>query len=140
MQPDEILRLDYSKCIVLFQGHKPALLYKLTPEELPDYGTLKSCRVIDYIPEWKAREQSKTKGASTPKDAAATPENPPQPRNTPIPAPPPVQAKEQGGKNELEIEKRNGSHSSEVIFRNPSPFEAGTECDADSVIGMDEDD
>lgn len=56
MQPDEILRLEYEKCIALFQGHKPALLYKLTPEELPGYGELRSCRIIDYIPEWKRKE------------------------------------------------------------------------------------
>ena len=56
MQPDEILRLEYDKCIALFQGHKPALLYKLTPEEIPGYGELHSCRVIDYTPEWKRRE------------------------------------------------------------------------------------
>lgn len=56
MQPDEILRLEYDKCIALFQGHKPALLYKLTPEEIPGYGELHSCRVIDYTPEWKQRE------------------------------------------------------------------------------------
>lgn len=61
MQTDEVLRLDYQKCIALFQGHKPALLEKLTPEELPDYATLKSCRVIDYIPEWKKREQQTAK-------------------------------------------------------------------------------
>jgi len=57
MLPDEVLRLDRRKCIALFQGHKPALLYKLTPEELPDYSTLKSCRVIDYVPEWKRLEE-----------------------------------------------------------------------------------
>ena len=56
MQPDEILRLEYEKCIALFQGHKPALLYKLTPEELPGYSELRSCRIIDYIPEWKRKE------------------------------------------------------------------------------------
>ena len=56
MQPDEVLRLDRRKCITLFQGHKPALLYKLAPEEFPDYGKLKSCRVIDYIPAWRQQE------------------------------------------------------------------------------------
>ena len=56
MLPDEVLRLEYRKCIALFQGHKPALLYKLTPEELPGYRDLRHCRVIDYIPEWKRRE------------------------------------------------------------------------------------
>lgn len=66
MQPDEILRLDRSQCIALFQGHKPALLYKLAPEELPDYGSLKSRRVVKYIPKWKRREQQaqKKKAAS----------------------------------------------------------------------------
>ena len=56
MQPDEVLRLDAKHCIALFQGQKPAMLYKLTPEELPDYATLRSCRIIDYIPQWKKKE------------------------------------------------------------------------------------
>ena len=59
MQPDEITRLDRRQCIALFQGRKPALLYKLTPEELPGYDTLKSCRVADYTPEWRLREEQK---------------------------------------------------------------------------------
>jgi hypothetical protein len=42
MLPDEVLRLDYQKRIALFHGHKPALLYKLTPEELPGYANLRS--------------------------------------------------------------------------------------------------
>ena len=41
---------------VIFQGHKPAMLFKLAPEEIPDYHTLKSRRVIDYVPKWKQRE------------------------------------------------------------------------------------
>ena len=36
MNPDEVLRLENRKCLALFKGHKPALLYKMTPEELPD--------------------------------------------------------------------------------------------------------
>lgn len=63
MQPDEVLRLDSAKCIALFQGHKPALLYKLTPEELPGYDRLKPCRIIDYTPEWKRREDEQAKKA-----------------------------------------------------------------------------
>ena len=54
MQPDEVLRLDREKCIVLLRGEKPALLYKLTPEELPAYAGLKSRRLADYVPLWKA--------------------------------------------------------------------------------------
>ena len=60
MQFDEVLRLDRAKCIALFNGHKPALLYKLSPEELPDFKKLKTCKVIDYIPEWKRKEDATT--------------------------------------------------------------------------------
>lgn len=56
MLPDEILRLERDKCIVLFQGHKPALLYKLTPENIPAYATLQPRRIIDYTPAWKLAE------------------------------------------------------------------------------------
>lgn len=57
MQPDEIVRLESGRCIALFNHYKPALLYKLTPEELPGYADLKPCRVIDYVPAWKRREK-----------------------------------------------------------------------------------
>ena len=40
MLPDELLRLDNSQEIVLFRGHKPLQLYKITPEELPDFEKL----------------------------------------------------------------------------------------------------
>ena len=80
MLPDEILRLDRRQCIALFQGRKPALLYKLAPEELPDYNTLKSCKVIDYTPEWKRREEGKVKPAPAP---APPPEAPPEPPPAP---------------------------------------------------------
>ncbi len=69
MQPDEILRLDRRQCIALFQGHKPALLYKLAPEELPDYCSLKSRRVVKYIPKWKRREQQAQKKQAAGKQA-----------------------------------------------------------------------
>lgn len=59
MQTDEILRLDQKKCIALFQGHKPALLYKLTPEELPGYNNLKSRRIIDYVPLWRVMDEQR---------------------------------------------------------------------------------
>lgn len=56
MQPDEVLRLDNRKCIALFRAQKPALLYKLAPEELPGYNALQSCRIIDYVPAWRQKE------------------------------------------------------------------------------------
>ena len=84
MQPDEILRLDRRQCIALFQGRKPALLYKLTPEELPGYSELKSCRVADYTPEWRLREEQK-------KAQAARKEPPPPPVSGQEPPEPPKQ-------------------------------------------------
>ena len=77
MQPDEILRLDGGKCIALFQGHKPALLYKLAPEELPVYGKLRSCRVLDYTPDWKRLEDEAAKRAEqTPAEQPEAPASP----------------------------------------------------------------
>lgn len=81
MLPDEILRLDRRQCIALFQGHKPALLYKLAPEELPGYSGLKSCRVAEYVPEWKRREDEKKA------DAAKTPPAPEPKQPEPQPEP-----------------------------------------------------
>ena len=89
MQPDEILRLDSRKCIALFQGHKPALLYKLAPEELPAYGKLQTCRVLDYTPDWKRKEDERVvkRAEHTAKKSEA-----PTPKNDPAPAPvPPAQ-------------------------------------------------
>lgn len=75
--------LDRRKCIALFQGHKPALLYKLAPEEFHDYSKLKTCRVIDYVPKWKQREDE----SSTQKEPAAKP-TPPVPEQQRAEAPP----------------------------------------------------
>ncbi len=79
MLPDEILRLDRRQCIALFQERKPALLYKLSPEELPGYDTLKSCKVIDYTPEWVRREEEKKKGVPPVSTPASQKEVPPPP-------------------------------------------------------------
>ena len=74
MQPDEIVCLESGRCIALFNHHKPALLYKLTPEELPGYADLKPCRVIDYVPAWKRRE----KRAARKKKSEAVKKKPPK--------------------------------------------------------------
>ena len=75
MNPDEVLRLENKKCLALFKGHKPTLLYKMTPEELPDYAGLTTCRVIDYIPEWRRKEAEAApqKKASVQKEASNIP-------------------------------------------------------------------
>jgi len=96
MLPDEILRLDRSKCIALFQGRKPALLYKLAPEELPGYSTLKSCRVVEYVPEWKRREDEKKTHADK------TPPQPPAPPPPPAPVPEEKRQKEINPAEDLE--------------------------------------
>lgn len=89
MQPDEILRLDRRQCIALFQGRKPALLYKLAPEEFPDYGTLTSCRVADYTPEWRLKEeQTQAKETPAPSKQKSEPkpkQEPPDPMDEPNP-------------------------------------------------------
>jgi len=68
MLPDEVMRLDRDKCIALFQGHKPALLYKIVPEDLPFYSSPRSRRIIDYTPEWKRRETAGAAASPTPSD------------------------------------------------------------------------
>ena len=83
MQPDEVLRLDNSRCIVLFQGHKPALLYKLTPEEIPGFDTLEPCRVIDYIPQWRQRQSPPEPAAQSQKSETPTPPPPPPTKAAP---------------------------------------------------------
>ena len=57
LQPDEFLRLNKFLCIVMFNHYKPAQLYKIMLEELPEYKKLKKCSVFDYVPEWKKREE-----------------------------------------------------------------------------------
>ncbi len=112
MLPDEILRLDRRQCIALFQGHKPALLYKLAPEELPGYDTLKSCKVIDYTPEWKRREEEQAKTAPASPPAPEPQENVPTPKEAPQAESPPAafpeydipDMKQGGGLSMVEIE------------------------------------
>lgn len=58
LQADEFLRLDRYKCVVMFNHYKPAHLYKIMLEELPEYKQLRKCSVFDYEPEWKSREEA----------------------------------------------------------------------------------
>ncbi len=76
LQPDEFLRLDKFKCIVMFNHYKPAELYKIMLEELPAYKELVKCSVFDYVPEWKRREgenkkRTSQKTASVPHETSA---------------------------------------------------------------------
>ena len=125
MQQDEVLRLDNKKCIALFQGHKPALLYKLTPEELPDYATLKSCRIIDYTPEWKLREQEQEKQRKTKTTKQDPPKEPAEPTKP--------QPTEDLPEQDFDII----GDASDAAVDNDLGMQ---ECGADIVVGMDDPD
>lgn len=84
MLPDEVLRLDRRKCIILFQGRKPALLWKLAPEELSGYDKLETCQVGQYVPAWKQHMDAK---------AAKAKQKPPKAQTAPPPASKPVEPK-----------------------------------------------
>ena len=73
--------MENRKCLALFKGHKPALLYKMTPEELPDYAGLTTCRVIDYIPEWQRKEAATAPQKRPQAPAQKEPSNIPKPPN-----------------------------------------------------------
>ena len=87
LQPDEFLRLNKFLCIVMFNHYKPAQLYKIMLEELPEYKKLKKCSVFDYVPEWKKREEEgakrRTAGNRTSAAARNTSSAPPAPQPSP---------------------------------------------------------
>lgn len=70
MMPDELLRLDNRKEIILLRGQKPLELFKIAPEELPSYQNLIFTPVTDYVPEWRKREKQ---GQSIPQGALVHP-------------------------------------------------------------------
>jgi type IV secretion system protein VirD4 len=53
MMPDEILRMDNGKCLILLRGQKPLILDKITPEEFPVFAKLKKSRITEYAPKWR---------------------------------------------------------------------------------------
>ena len=76
IQPDEFLRLEESRCIVMFNHHRPAQLYKIRLEELPAYQELTRCSVFDYVPAWKQQEnerQASEKNTHTRQEDAVPP-------------------------------------------------------------------
>lgn len=48
MQPDEVLRLDNAKSIVMLRGQLPMLLYKVTPPEFADFKKLRTLSIARY--------------------------------------------------------------------------------------------
>ena len=48
MQPDEVLRLDNAKSIVMLRGQLPMMLYKVTPPEFADFKKLRTLSIAKY--------------------------------------------------------------------------------------------
>ncbi len=57
LMPDEVRRLPKNQAILLIRGEKPIKLFKVSPEEHPDYGKLKFVKATEHIPEWRLKEQ-----------------------------------------------------------------------------------
>lgn len=98
LQADEFLRLDRFKCVVMFNHHKPAQLYKVMLEELPEYKNLHKCSIFDYIPDWKKREEAEKERRAAEKQAArqsaareTPPIAPPAPQKAPMQSEKPVE-------------------------------------------------
>ena len=127
MQPDEILRLDRRQCIALFQGRKPALLYKLAPEEFPDYGTLTSCRVADYTPEWRLKEEQ-----AQAKETPAPPKSKPEAE--------PKQEQEPKQESSDPMDEPNPTRDLEYRFDAADNSLGMVELGADGVLGGDDED
>ncbi|MDL2288470.1 type IV secretory system conjugative DNA transfer family protein [Oscillospiraceae bacterium OttesenSCG-928-F05] len=70
MMSDEILRLPNDQSIILLRGQKPAKLYKITPEELPQFETLRPKLMSDHMPEWRRGEVKRRNIPAAPPDPA----------------------------------------------------------------------
>jgi type IV secretion system protein VirD4 len=53
MKTDEVLRLSNEECLACLRGHKPLRLFKVIPDEFPDFTKLRSVKVTDHTPAWK---------------------------------------------------------------------------------------
>ena len=103
MDQSEIQRLDEHKCIALFNHRKPALLYKLTPEELPGYNELTPCRVTEYVPEWRRREEAEENKKAAEKQQSPQPKAPKESKEAEPPPQPAPETGECGDTDKFEI-------------------------------------
>ena len=88
MQPDEVLRLDNSQCIVLLRGQLPMMLYKITPQEFAGYAKLRPVSIRDYPPDRSnGTDGGNGKADATRPDTGNGPK-PEPPKAGPAPAPP----------------------------------------------------
>lgn len=58
LNPDEILRLQTNKLIVILRGNKPVLIDKMIYTEHILAKELKDNPVSEYVPEWQKNKQS----------------------------------------------------------------------------------
>ena len=111
-------------------GRKPALLYKLVPEELPGYDTLKSCRVADYTPEWRLKEEQKKAQASK---KPAPPDVPGQ--EPPAPPKQPEQEDEPNPSQGLEYQLTDQGQGLGMVELGPDGVVGGNDEDEESPPG-----
>ena len=76
--PDEVRRLPKNQAILLIRGEKPIKLYKVSPEEHPDYAKLRFVKATEHIPEWRLKEQElcPTVAQSESEPSTVTPDSP----------------------------------------------------------------
>ena len=56
MLPDEIRRLPKDQLILIMRGEQPLKLQKITPEEMPEFKKMVSCKATGHIPKWRQKE------------------------------------------------------------------------------------
>ena len=72
MQPDEVLRLDNAKSIVMLRGQLPMLLYKVTPPEFADFKKLRTLSIAKYHGKTdEVKEELRKTQTKQPKQSAA---------------------------------------------------------------------
>ena len=78
LMPDEVRRLPKNQAILLIRGEKPIKLYKVSPEEHPDYAKLRFVKATEHIPEWRLKEQElcPTVAQSESEPSTVTPDSP----------------------------------------------------------------
>ncbi len=81
--PDEIIRMDNTRCLVLIRGRKPLMLHKVKPTEFPAYGKLRHTRIVDHVPEWRRAAESESSHERTETIREVLPQTA-ETRNTPV--------------------------------------------------------
>ena len=72
MQPDEVLRLDNAKSIVMLRGQLPMLLYKVMPPEFADFKKLRTLSIAKYHGKTdEVKEELRKTQTKQPKQSAA---------------------------------------------------------------------